>query len=155
MKLISLRWAVLVAALSLLAACGGGGGGGGGGSADTTCTPNANLVLQNSTGDPLLNITVTINQGEAAQQVPVYAAYMSPPVAAIVAGYPPGATDPRTVGIDIAIVGSTTANPLQFSLSFNPTGPKGTYDVTWRFVAVDTNVNIVACQDLPVTFTIQ
>jgi len=152
MKSILLRWAILIAIPSLLVSCGGGGGGGGA----PACTPNGNISLHSSsTGTTLLSsITVTTLQSVSVTPVPVFVKYTKPPVAAVLAGYPPGAADPRTVVIDIVPFGSPTANPLQFSLTFDSTKPMATYLATWRFVVVDAGANVLGCQDLPVTFTI-
>jgi hypothetical protein len=87
--------------------------------------------------------------------VSVFIRYASPPVAAILAGYPPGGTDPRTVGINIAQASPSTNNPVQFSLSFVTTGATATYSAMWRFVAIDASPKPVGCQDLPVTFAIK
>jgi hypothetical protein len=153
MKTTSMRCAVLIAALSLLASCGGGGGGGGGSSA-TVCTQTANMTLYtSSTGTTLLSsITVTATRNAAVPPFPVFVGYMNPPVAAILAGYPPGSVDPRTYGMNITSVG--TANPAEFSITFDSTGAPGTYNATWRFVVTDVVPTVVGCQDLPVTFTI-
>jgi hypothetical protein len=154
MKSLSLRGAVLIAALFLLASCSRGGGGGG--STTFTCTPNGNISLLDSIGgNPLLDITVSLLQSSPVFSVPVFVGYTSPPAAAVLAGYPPGSTDPRTLGIDIALIGQTSDNPLEFSITFDSNHDKATYNATWRFVVVDAGANVVGCQDLPVTFTIQ
>jgi hypothetical protein len=63
--------------------------------------------------------------------------------------------NPQTYGIDIVEAGLSTDNPLRFDVTFIPTTAVGTYQAAWRFVAVDqTASNVLACQDLPVTFTI-
>jgi hypothetical protein len=152
MTSIALRGAVLIVFLLLLASCGGGGGGG---SNEFTCTPNGNISLLDSIGgNPLLGISVTIAQGAAVTPVPVFVGYMSPPVAAVLAGYPPASVDPRTLGINIALISPSSANPLEFSMTFDSNGAKATYNATWRFVALDAGASVLGCQDLPVTFTI-
>ena len=151
MKTTLMRCAVLIAALSLLASCGGGGDGGGG-SSTPVCTPNGNISLLDSGSNPLLATSVTTSQGAPVPPVPVFVGYVSPPVAAILAGYPPGSVDPRTYGMNITVVG--TANPAEFSMTFDSTRAPGTYNATWRFVVTDAVPNVVGCQDLPVTFTI-
>jgi len=152
MKTIIQSGVLLIVALSLLASCGGGGGG-----AAPVCTPTGNMSLHStSTGTtPLLNITMTRLKSDPVTTVPVFVRYLTPPVAAVLAGYAPEAVNPQTYGIDIASFGSTTANPLQFNVTFTPTPAVGTYQAAWRFVAVDqTATEVEACQDLPVTFTI-
>lgn len=146
-----LRGALLIAVLSLLASCGGGGG-----SAGSSCTPNGNISLfTGSTGTtPLSSITATALQGAAVPPVAVYVAYAKPPVAAVLAGYPPGAVNPLTYGITIALTGPSIADPLAFSMTFDSTHARATYNATWRFVVVDAGSSVVGCQDLPVTFTI-
>ena len=153
MKTTLMRYAFLIAALSLLASCGGGGDGGGG-SSTPVCTQTANMTLYTSSaGSTLLSsVTITATQYEAVPPFPVFVGYVSPPVAAILAGYPPGSVDPRTYGMNITVVG--TANPAEFSMTFDSTRAPGTYNATWRFVVTDAVPNVVGCQDLPVTFTI-
>jgi hypothetical protein len=150
MRLITQIGVISIVVLSLLASCGGGGGG----AAAPSCTPNGNIsLLSSSTGTtPLLSSTVTATQGAVVPPFPVFVAYMTPPVASILAGYPPGSADPRTFGIDITVV--SIANPAEFSLTFNSTGATGTYEATWRFVVTDAGASVVGCEDLPVTFTI-
>jgi hypothetical protein len=151
MTSIALRGAALIAVLLLLASCGGDGGG----NNEFTCTPNGNISLLDSIGgNTLLGISVTIAQGAAVPPVPVFAGYMSPPIAAVLAGYPPASVDPRTLGINIALIGPSSANPLEFSMTFDSNGTKATYNATWRFVALDAGASVLGCQDLPVTFTI-
>ncbi|NTW60856.1 MAG: hypothetical protein HGA43_17040 [Nitrospirae bacterium] len=152
MTAASLRCAVLIAMLALLASCGGGGG-----SDQTACTPSGYMLLHSSsTGTTLLSsVTVSTMQNAPVTPVPVFVEYMSPPVAAMLVGYPPGATDPRTVGMNIVVASSPPANPIEVDLTFDSTLPTATYYATWRFVAVDTSSNIVGCRDLPVTFTVQ
>lgn len=110
-KSLSLRCAIMIVALSLLASCGGGGGGDGG--AASSCTPNGNISLRSSsTGTtPLLSITVIAARNPLVTPVPVYVAYTRPQVAAILAGYPPGTTDHRTIGMNIIPVSLPTDNP--------------------------------------------
>lgn len=154
MRSMSRKWAVLIAGMVLIASCGGGGGGG---SPQTACTTTENMKLHSSsTGTTLLSsVTVSAIQYIQVAPFPVFVEYTSPPVAAIVAGYSPGAVDPRTVGMDIAVVVPPPANPIEVDLTFDPSLAKDTYTATWRFVALDANANIVGCNDLPTTFTIQ
>jgi len=151
MKTVVPRWTVVIAAVFLLASCGSSGGGG-----EVSCTSNGVISLLSTTsGTPLLSTTVTVTRDYTPEpSVPVFVAYTSPPVAAILAGYPPGTTDPRTIGVNIAALSPTTANPLAFMLSFNTTLIPDTYHATWRFVAVDAGSNVAGCVDLPVTFTV-
>jgi hypothetical protein len=152
MRSIALTGTMLLAVLALLMSCGRGGD-----NASTACTPNGNMTLHSSsTGTTLLSsITVTTAPTVSVAPVPVFAAYVSPPVAVIGAGYPPGATDPRTVGMNINPVGLPANNQAQFSLTFDSNLNPATYSATWRFVAFDAGSNIVGCRDLPVTFIIQ
>ena len=155
MRSTSLRCAILIAVLSLLASCGGGGGGGG--SDTAVCTQTGNMTLYtSSTGTMLLtSVTVSAQQNAASvPPVPVFVGYTSPPVAAIVVGYPVGSADPRSFGIGIVAVGVPPANPLEFSITFNANRAAATYQATWRFVVTDAVPNVVGCQDLPVTFTV-
>ena len=142
---------LVLAVLSLLASCGGGDGGGG--RATPACTPNGNIWLLNSVGDPLLATSVTTSQGVSVPAVQVFVGYTSQ-AAVIEAGYSPGAVDPRTVGMDIIPIGGPAANPARFDLTFDAGRPIGTYAATWRFVARDAGYSILGCQDLPVTFTV-
>jgi hypothetical protein len=154
MRSRSLRCAILIAVLSLLASCGGGGGGGG---SDTpVCTQTGNMTLYTSSAGTMLltSVTVTAVQGDPVPDVPVFVGYMSPPVAAIVAGYPVGSTDPRSFGIGIVAAGAWPDNPLQFSITFDANRAAATYQGTWRFVVTDAVPRVVGCQDLPVTFTV-
>jgi hypothetical protein len=154
LKAIKYSCIMFFVAMSLLASCGRGGGGDG--SSTPVCMQTANMTLYtNSTGTMLLtSVTVTAVQGTPVPDVPVFVGYVSPPVAAIAAGYPPGSVDPRTVGMNITVVG--TANPAEFSMTFDSALAKATYEATWRFVAMDSTFkNLLGCQDVPVTFTVQ
>ncbi len=156
MKSILLRSAILLLILMLSAACGGSGGGD---SSSTACTPNGNIrLLSSSTGTILLSsITVTaLHSTSSVTPVPVYVGYTPSLVGEILAGYPPGGTNPATVGINIAQIGPSTVNPVQMSVTFDANRTPATNHATLRFVAVDTTLSKVeGCQDLPVTFTIQ
>jgi hypothetical protein len=148
MRTTLMRCAFVIAVLSMLVSCGGGGESG-----PPACTANGNIWLLDSGGSPLLATSVTATQNATVPNVPVSVGYTSQ-VAAIAAGYPPGAVDPRTFGIDILPVGNPASNPTGFALTFDTHRVPATYTATWRFVAVDAGSRLLGCQDLPVTFTI-
>jgi hypothetical protein len=151
MKSLSLRCAVIIAVLSLLAACGGSGNG------EPACTPNGNLTLHSSSSTTILLTSLTftaVHTVPVTTVVPVFVRFVTPPVAAIDAGYPPGTTDPRTVGMNIDFVPPGTVSPIEFHLLFSSSPVPAVYRATWRFAAFDTGRNVVGCRDLPVTFTI-
>jgi hypothetical protein len=151
MKTTLLRCTIVIAVLSLLVSCGGGGGDGG--SNPSACTPNGNIWLLDSGGSALHATSVTAAQNASVPNVPVSVGYTSL-VAAIAAGYPPEAVDPRTFGMNIVTVGVPASNPTGFELTFDAHRAPATYTATWRFVAVDAGSHPLGCQDLPVTFTI-
>ena len=154
MKSTSLRWVVLITAMSLLASCGDSK------SNDSTavCTQNANMTLfTSSTGTMLLtSVTVTAQSYTSVPSVPVWVGYVTPPVGAIIGGFPAGGVDPLNFGIDIVQVGLDTDNPLEFQVTFNANRPPATYQAVLRFVAADQTLTApMDCQDVPVTFTVQ
>ena len=155
MKSMSLRCAVLIAVLSLLAACGKGN--------DNTavCTQTANMTLfTSSTGSTLLtSITVTAAYGNPVPDVPVWVGYVTPPVGSILAGYPAGGVNPLNYGINIVpdtnTINVSSSNPLEFLITFDASQPLGTYHAVLRFVAANMAfTEPVDCQDVPVTFTV-
>jgi hypothetical protein len=102
----------------------------------------------------LTSITQTGAQGNPVPDVPVWVGYLSPPVGAILAGYPADGVDPLNFGINIVQFGSS--NPLEFHVTFDANRPPATYQAVLRFVATDqTLTDPLGCQDVPVTFTVQ
>lgn len=152
MRSVSLKAAVLVAALFLLQACGK--------SSDTKplCTesPDMTLYTSGTSTTIMTGITVTAAQNAGVPPVPVWVGYHNPPVNVILAGYPADGVDPLNFGIDIVQVGADTDNPLQFNATFNAIRAKGTYQAVLRFVAANLAVSQpLGCTDLPVTFIVQ
>ncbi len=153
MKKTILRYAFLIAVLLPLLSCGNvtTNTSTSDSSDSTACTPNGNLWLFDNGGNLLTAVTVTAIHNVSVPDVTVSAGYSSQ-TAGLGAGYAPGATDPRTVGMNISQVDSN--NPMKFSLSFDSSLSPATYKASWRFVTVDSSSNMLGCQDLPVTFTI-
>jgi hypothetical protein len=155
MKAAALRWAVLIAALSLIVSCGKSNNN----SSPAVCTQTANMTLFTSSSGTMLLTSVTFTAQQNAvpvPPVPVWVAYIKPPVAVILAGYPADGVDPLNYGIDIVQIGASTDNPLQFNTTFNANRAKATYHAVLRFVATDQAVTgPLDCQDVPVTFTVQ
>jgi hypothetical protein len=151
LKVLS-RLTVLIAALSLLAACGGNNGN------DTAvCTQTGNMTLSTSSSGTMLltSITVTVPQNASVPPVPVWVRYVTPPVGAILAGYPADGVDPSSFGIDVVQAGTNTDNPLEFQVTFDAYRSPATYQAVLRFVAANQNFTAaVGCQDVPVTFTV-
>jgi len=154
MRSISVRCAVLITAMFLLAACGG---------SDSNvkpaavCTPNGNMMLYTSATMSTLitSITVTAQYNSSVTPVPVYVKYLNPPVQVILVGYPAGGVDPLNYGIDIVQSGANLDNPLRFNTTFNTGRVTATYHAVLRFVATDLAVSgPLGCRDLPVTFTV-
>ena len=154
MKSTTLRWVVLITALSLLAACGETNN-----STDAAvCTQTANMTLFTSISGTMLltSITVTAPRNAAVPDVPVWAGYITPTVGAVLVGYPADGVDPLTVGIDVVQAGANTDNPLEFRVTFNANRSPATYQAVLRFLAANQDMTAaVDCQDVPVTFTVQ
>jgi hypothetical protein len=115
-------------------------------------------LFTSSTGTMLLtSVTVTAQQYAASvPSVPVWIGYLMPPVGSIVAGYPIDGVDPQNYGIDVVQIGANTANPLEFSITFDANRAKATYQAVLRFVAANQDfTEQMDCQDVPVTFTVQ
>jgi hypothetical protein len=153
MKATSRRYAVLIAFLSLLAACGNSSS-----TPAPVCTQSGNMTLYtSSTGTMLLtSITATAVQNAASvPPVPVWVGYQKPPVEVILAGYPADGVDPLNYGIDIVQIGADTDNRLEYNVTFNANRSPATYQAVLRFVATDLAlIEPLACQDVPVTFTV-
>ena len=153
MKAASLRWAVLIAALSLTVSCGKSNNN----TSPAVCTQTANMTLYTSSSATMIlsSITVTAQYQSTVPSVPVWVGYLTPPVGAILAGYPADGVDPLNFGIDIIQNGPNTDNPLEFLVTFNTARSPATYHAVLRFVAADQAFTApVDCQDVPVAFTI-
>lgn len=154
---ISKIFSILVVAglLFLTAGCGGGDDGDDGGG--FVCSPNGNIFLSEDMAEtiPLTSIDFVGQRGVDWPSQSVYVGYVTPPVAFIAAGYPPGVPDPATsAGVDLLGPWST-GNPFEFSIDVvDNTKAVGTYSTVFRFVVADSSSNVVGCQDLPVTYTI-
>jgi hypothetical protein len=136
---------VLFALAGVLSIDGCGSGDSGSGS--------SNIWLLDAGGNALASLSVTASQGSLVPNSRVFVGYSSA-VVGIIAGYPVGAPDPRTYGMDVNAVGSFPDNPVEFQVSFDTSLTAGAYQGTFRFVAVDNSYNVLGYADLPVTFTV-
>ena len=133
-----LRSSLAVAAAVSVAACSGGGGGAGGSGGGLTLSPTS-LTFSAVQGGPApqsLAVQVSIDANDAAY---------------VVAGYPPGTTQPAWMDADLSGSGATWH--LAISITQTNLSP-GTYTATLRVVIARADESIIGYRDVKVTYTV-